>query len=257
MLKPGGNESDVQRDAIGYFMKQQLFLSALLSFGILGLSRTSLLAAAANSGFQLATVAAGTTSSGSPTLGFAGPSCDFNGDGMTDMVWQGADGFLAFYTMRQTAAAFGFTPFTVPAGWEIVATADVNGDRQTDLVLTHSDGSVAYWLMNGMTITQGRIPYKLPGGWRIAGSGDFNTDGHSDLLLLHSDSSVAVWFLEGIVVKRGVVPFKVPAGWRIILLELLKEFRINSELRDNLNFLYKSSLLNPLFGPQVSTHSRR
>ena len=77
---------------------------------------------------------------------------DFNGDGKSDILWQGSDGTPAIWLMDGiNAVAVGAVgPFNPGPSWQIKGTGDFNGDGKSDILWQNSDGTPAIWLMNGM-----------------------------------------------------------------------------------------------------------
>ena len=75
-------------------------------------------------------------------------SGDFNGDGVTDILWQNAAGITSEWLMSPSGGIAGM-PFTPAApGWNVIASGDFNGDHTADLLWQHaSTGMTAEWLM--------------------------------------------------------------------------------------------------------------
>jgi len=80
-------------------------------------------------------------------------SGDFNGDGKSDILWQGTDGMPAIWLMDginfvSTSAAGSFNP---GPSWQVKGSGDFNGDGKSDILWQGSDGTPAIWLMDGAT----------------------------------------------------------------------------------------------------------
>jgi len=80
-------------------------------------------------------------------------SGDFNGDGKSDILWQGSDGMPAIWLMDginfvSTSAAGSFNP---GPSWQVKGSGDFNGDGKSDILWQGSDGTPAIWLMDGAT----------------------------------------------------------------------------------------------------------
>ena len=78
---------------------------------------------------------------------------DFNGDGKSDILWQGSDGTPAIWLMNgmnvvSTGAAGSFNP---GPSWQIKGSGDFNGYGKSDILWQGSDGTPAIWLMDGLT----------------------------------------------------------------------------------------------------------
>ena len=82
---------------------------------------------------------------------------DFNADGMSDILWQGADGTPAIWLMNgMNAIAVGAVgPFNPGPSWHVQGTGDYNGDKRSDILWQADDGTPAIWLMNGLNFVAG------------------------------------------------------------------------------------------------------
>jgi hypothetical protein len=126
---------------------------------------------------------------------------DFNGNGISDILWQNDDGTPAIWLMNGLTAQYMSVavPFLPGAGLDIKGTGDFNNDGKSDILWQNDDFPPAIWLMDGMNATAvGHVGPFLPGaGWDIKGTGDFNGDGKSDILWQHSDGTPAIWLMDG------------------------------------------------------------
>ncbi|MDB6053784.1 MAG: hypothetical protein JWN25_1307 [Verrucomicrobiales bacterium] len=147
---------------------------------------------------------------------------EFNGDGQSDILWQGPSGQLAVWTMNGVDFSSGSVLQKIPvAGHRATGLADLNGDGQTDILFRWPDGRISVWLMNGGTFVS---EVMLNGGvtigtnWQIVGARDFNGDNKDDLVLQSTAGQVAIWSMDG-TVKTGAVLLNdgktVGAGWRL------------------------------------------
>ena len=68
---------------------------------------------------------------------------DFNGDGKSDILWQGSDGTPAIWLMNgSTVLANGAAgPFNPGPSWQIKGTGDFNGDGKSDILWQGDDGT--------------------------------------------------------------------------------------------------------------------
>jgi hypothetical protein len=150
-------------------------------------------------------------------------SADFNGDGMTDILWQNtATGQRAIWLMNGIQNGFQPTAIVdlgwVDLNWSIAGTGDFNGDGMTDILWQNiTTGQRALWLMNG--IQNGFQPTAIVDlgwvdlNWLIVGAGDFNGDGMTDILWQKTtDGQRALWLMNGI--QNGFHPAAiVNLGW--------------------------------------------
>ena len=137
---------------------------------------------------------------------------DFNGDGKSDILWQGEDGTAAVWLMD------GTKPSTTPSaqsgtGWEIKGTGDFNGDGKSDILWQGHDGTPAMWLMDGTHVVSVQRRRLVQPGLGLARDhlvllapselgalpefGIFNGDGKSDILWQGQDGTPAIWLMDG------------------------------------------------------------
>ena len=82
---------------------------------------------------------------------------DFNGDGMSDILWQGSRrhaGDLAD-EWHECVAVGAVGPFNPGPSWHVQGTGDYNGDGKSDILWQADDGTPAIWLMNGLNFVAG------------------------------------------------------------------------------------------------------
>ena len=105
---------------------------------------------------------------------------DFNGDGMSDILWRNSGGTLIDWTMdgSQVTSIQQITsqgmPATPDGSWQIAQIGDYNGDGKSDILWRNSSsGQLTEWLMNGSQIflggnvTQQANPAAPDGGWTV------------------------------------------------------------------------------------------
>ena len=161
---------------------------------------------------------------------------DLNADGMSDVLFQHTDGFLAAWFMdgANLKAATLLTPETAgDARWEVVGYGDFNGDGKGDILFQYNGGSfngaLAIWYMNGTTLTAATLatPSNPGAGWTAVAVGDMNGDKKADILFQHSDGFLAVWYMDGTTqtgatLLNPIAPFgangTVDTGWRAVAL---------------------------------------
>jgi len=139
---------------------------------------------------------------------------DFNGDGMSDILWRNSDGTVGLWLMNGTQ----FTPSSfgvLPLSWTIVGQRDFNGDGKGDILWRNADGTVGLWLMNGTQVVSTTSFGILPTSWTIVGTGDFNGDGKGDILWRNSDGTVGLWLMNGAQILSTSSFGILPASWSI------------------------------------------
>ncbi len=143
---------------------------------------------------------------------------DFNGDGMSDMLWRNSNGTLAEWFMDGSAISSSATPtyqgsaVSPAASWSVAGIGDFNGDGDADVLWRNSNGSLAEWLMDGSTISSSATPtyqgsvVSPDSSWNVAGVGDFNGGGDADILWRNSDGSLAMWLMDGSTITSSATP---------------------------------------------------
>ena len=169
-----------------------------------------------------------------PSWSFLGAG-DFNGDGMSDMLWRNASGEIAEWQMNGTVIAgsgdlnAGSGAIFLGGAWSVAGIGDFNGDGKSDIIWRNAAGEVAQWQMNGSTIigsgdlNVGGVAVAPAANWSVAGVGDFNADGNADLLWRDSSSGALVeWLMNGsgIIgsgsVTLGATPVNPDPSWHVV-----------------------------------------
>jgi hypothetical protein len=94
---------------------------------------------------------------------------DFDGNGVSDILWRSNSGGIAIWLMNGNATIasnVGLGSLPVPA-WTVALTGDFDGDGKSDILWYGSNGGVALWVMNGTTITSALAVGSLPTDWQI------------------------------------------------------------------------------------------
>lgn len=142
---------------------------------------------------------------------------DFNGDGVSDLLWYNAS--------ANTVAAFNESNVSAPtwvgigsaaANWTVAGTGDFNGDRTADILWynssTHAIGAFSMSYNNTATwVGLGSVG----AGWTVAGTGDFNGDKTSDILLYNASSNSVGEFQMANNVATWVGIGSAGAGWAV------------------------------------------
>lgn len=123
---------------------------------------------------------------------------DFNGDGVSDMLWRHMPtGGVGIWVMN---GAGGYVPqggWAIGAEWRIEAVGDVNGDKKSDVVWRHvPTGAVGIWLMNGGEQYQPVGSWAVSNDWAVDALADLNGDGTADIVWRQrSTSTIAFWLM--------------------------------------------------------------
>jgi FG-GAP-like repeat len=140
---------------------------------------------------------------------------DFNGDGMSDIIWRDGSGNVAFWLMSGAGILSSGGVGGVPATWSIVGQRDFNGDGKADLLWRDNLGNTAIWFMNGTAVASTTGVGNIPTNWSVVGTGDFNGDGIGDILWTDGSGNYAVWLMNGATVSSSAGLGNIPASWSV------------------------------------------
>jgi hypothetical protein len=125
---------------------------------------------------------------------------DFNGDGMSDILWHHSNGSMSTWQMNANGTHTAFNFGAVNTAWQIAgttslvaSTGDVDGGGKADIFWRHTNGSLSLWEMGGGASHTAINLGTVATAWQIAGVGDFDGDGHADILWRHTNGSVSIW----------------------------------------------------------------
>jgi hypothetical protein len=150
---------------------------------------------------------------------------DMDGDGLSDLVFQNRDGWLAFWAMQngaQKSSSFLNPPNVGEGPWKVVGSGNFGGTPQADLVFQNTDGTLAVWIMDGINQISSALlnPSTAGPGWRLAAVADLNADGSDDLLFQNSslDGTLAVWYMDGLnqMSSELLNPLTAGPGWNAV-----------------------------------------
>jgi len=139
---------------------------------------------------------------------------DFDGDGISDILWQNSDGSAAIWLMNGTDLSSGSVVLNPGTNWTVNRVGDFNGDGKSDILLQHIDGRVSIWLMNGLSFISADIVLGPGTGWTVKQLGDFNGDGKSDILWQHSNGGVSLWLMDGLNFSGSLI-LEPGTGWNV------------------------------------------
>src|SRR5262249_27628796 len=145
---------------------------------------------------------------------------DFNGDGMSDIVWRHTGGQTVLWEMNGGARIADLDLSAISSDWHIQGIGDFNADGHSDI----------FWRRAGST---GTVLWEMNGGTRIAdldvglsgflatshiqGVADFNGDGRGDILWREDDGATHMALMDG-AHSVGIFGFAIPADWHVASL---------------------------------------
>jgi hypothetical protein len=126
---------------------------------------------------------------------------DFNGDGLSDLLWWHGDG--TFTEWQSTGN--GFTPNVVVASigtansWHPEGSFDFSGDGKADLLWRNdASGQFTIWDSTGNGFTPNSFVINgVDATWKVAALADFNGDGESDILFRNNSGTFTEWQSTG------------------------------------------------------------
>jgi hypothetical protein len=148
-------------------------------------------------------------------------SHDFNGDGLSDVLWRDSSGDVGMWLMNGTSVLQTKVIANAPSNWSIVGQRDFNGDGNADLLWRDNSGNVGIWLMSGSSIGSTAVLGNVASNWSVVGTGDFNGDGNGDILWRDNLGNLAIWFMNGTQVIQSAVVGNVPTSWAVAGADML------------------------------------
>ena len=145
------------------------------------------------------------------------PPDDFDGDGISDVLWRNSDGNVALWDIAGGSVAGGaIIGFAAPAVWTIRGQGDFGDTGTSDILWQDGSGDVAVWQMaNGTVAGSALVGFAGP-SWSIAATGDFDANGTADILWRDTSGNVALWEMDGTsVVSSKIFGFADPNVWSI------------------------------------------
>ena len=150
------------------------------------------------------------------TLPDASAIPDFDGDGISEMLWRKDSGSVTAW--RTDGFSVGAqAPFAqvIGAAWDFKGVADFDGDGKDDILWQHDNGTVAVWKVAGAVVTAAGSPGGVGPAWELEGTGDFNGDGKADILWHNDNGSSVIWQMDfDKRVSSGVLP-TLGQAWQI------------------------------------------
>jgi hypothetical protein len=141
---------------------------------------------------------------------------DFNGDGISDVLFGNNSGKLALWELNGNQISSNTTVGSIPAGWHLDGTGDFNGDGKSDILLHSDSGQVAMWQMNGDHVASNTTVGSIGSDWHVAEIADFGGDGKADILWENSKGQVAMWQMNGDHVASNTTVGSVGTDWHAI-----------------------------------------
>lgn len=142
---------------------------------------------------------------------------DWNGDGLSDVIWRNPVlGHVTIWAARSDGT-FQMDAFYSGVGgdWSVSGVGDYNGDGRSDLIWRHSGGSYSVWRSTGVAFQENALGGFVDPSWQIGGEGDFNGDGKTDLVWRHSGGGYTTWQSTGSGFDENVASGHMGTDWNI------------------------------------------
>jgi len=180
-------------------------------FGSVNVKQLANLATVSSSGANSPLVSFGTLPAlqvTTPIPGSMHTPGDFNGDGVSDLLWfNPATSQLGYWTMTAAVPSgsssggvtrSGLKTYNITSGYFVGAVGDFNNDGYADLIFTSANRDLWLWTNNQQGGWTSAYVGTYPSQWQLIGAGDINGDGYDDLLWLNpSTCQFAYWTMQG------------------------------------------------------------
>ena len=144
------------------------------------------------------------------------PPHDFNGDGLSDILWRNVSGQLGEWQMSgatvNTVADLGF----VGTDWHVAEIGDFGGGGIADILWRNDSGQVGLWQLNGGQVLSTHDLGFVGNDWHIAEAADFSGDGKSDILWRNDNGQIGLWRMDGGLVLSTQSLGTVGNDWHIV-----------------------------------------
>lgn len=150
---------------------------------------------------------------------------DFNGDGISDVLWLNDNGTLTDWLGTSNGSFttnWANANTTLPGNLTIVGTGDFNGDGHPDILLRDTNGTITNWLSTsggGFIDNSANSSNFAPTSWTVVGTGDFNADGHDDILWRDTSGALTDWLGTangGFSNNWSNAGTSVPTNWTVV-----------------------------------------
>ena len=145
-------------------------------------------------------------------------SADFDGGGISDLIWQNTNGQVSIWLLNGSTAASQTSISNPGPAWHVMGTGDFDGDRRADILWQNDSGQASIWEMNGTTVVNAATIADNPGpSWHVRGAGDFDGDGKADLIWQNDSGQASVWLMNGTsVLSAAVLPDNPGPAWHVM-----------------------------------------
>jgi hypothetical protein len=141
---------------------------------------------------------------------------DFNGDGISDVLWGDAAGDVAIWLMNGSQVLSGAGIAVVPNVWSVVGTRDFTGTADADLLWLDTSGDAGIWLMNGTSVSSYPSLGNIGTQWSAVGTGDFTGTRTGDILWRNTTTGdLGIWVMSDGQFSSGIDLGIVALVWQV------------------------------------------
>jgi len=143
---------------------------------------------------------------------------DFNGDGLSDLLWFNPTTSQMYYSLMGTDSSGAISLdasriFNITSGYFVGATGDFNKDGFADLIFTSANRDLYLWGNDRHGGFVSRFVGTYPAGWQLVGAGDIDGDGLDDLLWMNASACQFGYWTMKDGVRTGARIVAVTCGY--------------------------------------------
>jgi len=106
---------------------------------------------------------------------------DFDGDGITDILWVDDDSGTARIWLMGDFTGDGEFDVQLAAGWVVAGVGDFNGDGRDEAAIWNQSNRIEFWGLKDELVRVARN--SIGRYWKVAGIGDIDGDGDDDVII--------------------------------------------------------------------------
>jgi hypothetical protein len=149
---------------------------------------------------------------------------DYNGDGISDVLWRSSFNGDVFEWLGQSNGVFVnnlSAVYQLSIEYQVAANGDFNGDGRSDVLWRSSvTGNVIQWLgqTNGTFANNAAAAFQMGTDWTLLSAQDANGDTRSDLIWRNEQGQVVQWLgqANGTFVANASATYTLGLNWTLV-----------------------------------------